>query len=78
MLRHAARPSPDSRRSPTRPRSPSWPWRSPTIGLLETALDEDGNVLGGLRLPHMEQEVDGQVAGAPLGTYTGLNADCGR
>jgi hypothetical protein len=45
------------------------------IGLLETALDEDGNALGGLRLPHMEQEVDGQVVGAPLGTYTGLNAD---
>ena len=44
-------------------------------GLLITHLDEDGNALGGLRLPHMEQEVDGQVAGAPLGTYTGMNMD---
>jgi hypothetical protein len=36
-------------------------------------LDEDGNALGGLRLPHMEQIVDGEVAGAPLGTYAGLH-----
>ena len=43
-------------------------------GALITDLDEDGNALGGLRLPHMEQNFDGEVAGAPLGTYTGLKA----
>ena len=43
-------------------------------GTLITDLDEDGNALGGLRLPHMEQIIDGEVAGAPLGTYTGLKA----
>jgi len=37
------------------------------------SLDDDGNVLGGLRLPHMEQDVNGKVAGAPLGIYSGLN-----
>ena len=36
-------------------------------------VDEDGNALGGLRLPHMEQVIDGQVAGAPLGVYSGVN-----
>ncbi len=46
-----------------------------SAGVLITRLDEDGNALGGLRLPHMEHEVDGQAAGAPLGTYTGLNMD---
>lgn len=36
--------------------------------------DEDGNVLGGVRLPHMTSTTpDGQLAGAPLGTYTGLD-----
>ena len=44
-------------------------------GLLITQLDEDGNALGGLRLPHLEHEIDGQVVGAPLGTYTGMNVD---
>jgi hypothetical protein len=44
-------------------------------GVLITDLDEDGNALGGLRLPHMEQVIDGEEAGAPLGTYTGLNPD---
>ncbi|TVR92032.1 MAG: hypothetical protein EA416_08290 [Trueperaceae bacterium] len=44
-------------------------------GALITDLDEDGNALGGLRLPHMEQVVEGQAGGAPLGTYTGLNLD---
>ena len=42
-------------------------------GRLITDLDEYGNALGGLRLPHMEQDVRGIVVGAPLGTYTGLN-----
>lgn len=45
------------------------------IGILQTAVDEDGNALGGLRLPHMEQDVGGEVAGAPLGTYAGVNMD---
>ncbi len=36
-------------------------------------VDEDGNALGGLRLPHMEQFIDGNLAGAPLGTYIGIN-----
>lgn len=46
-------------------------------GTFDTALDEDGNALGGLRLPHLEQVIDGTVAGAPLGRYTGKhpNAD---
>ena len=44
-------------------------------GVLITDVDADGNAIGGLRLPHMEQEVEGMVVGAPLGTYTGLNLD---
>lgn len=44
-------------------------------GSFDTDLDEDGNALGGLRLPHMEQLIDGTVAGAPLGTYTGKNPE---
>jgi alpha/beta hydrolase family protein len=35
--------------------------------------DGDGHFAGGLRLPHVESEVHGHVAGAPLGTYTPLN-----
>lgn len=42
-------------------------------GNLQTELDPDGNALGGLRLPHMEQLIEGKPAGAPLGTYTGTN-----
>lgn len=45
----------------------------PDTGALVPDVDDHGNALGGLRLPHMEQEVDGRPAGAPLGTYTGLN-----
>ena len=37
------------------------------------SLDDNGNALGGLRLPHLEQVIDGEVAGAPLGTYAGLH-----
>ena len=44
-------------------------------GSFDTALDEDGNALGGLRLPHMEQLIDGAVAGAPIGTYSGKNPE---
>jgi len=44
-------------------------------GTFDTDLDEDGNALGGLRLPHMEQIIDGNVAGAPLGKYTGKHPD---
>ena len=40
-------------------------------GTFDTDLDEDGNALGGLRLPHMKQIIDGNLAGAPLGRYTG-------
>jgi hypothetical protein len=46
-------------------------------GTFDTALDEDGNAVGGLRLPHMEQIVDGTVAGAPLGWYTGKHPEGG-
>jgi len=46
-------------------------------GTFDTDLDEDGNALGGLRLPHMEQIVDGTVAGAPLGRYTGKHPEGG-
>jgi hypothetical protein len=35
--------------------------------------DADGHYAGGLRLPHVESEVHGHVAGAPLGWYTPLN-----
>jgi hypothetical protein len=42
-------------------------------GNLQTHLDGDGNALGGLRLPHMTQTIDGSPAGAPLGTYAGLD-----
>jgi hypothetical protein len=44
-------------------------------GNLITDVDEDGNALGGLRLPHYGARGRRQVAGAPLGTYTGLNPD---
>ena len=42
-------------------------------GRFTPSVDGDGNALGGLRLPHMEQELDGEMAGAPLGTYAGVN-----
>ena len=45
----------------------------PGLDGFEPEFDEDGNVLGGLRLPHMEQVIDGKLAGAPLGTYIGVN-----
>jgi len=45
----------------------------PETGGLVPEVDDDGNALGGLRLPHMAHEVDGRSKGAPLGTYTGLN-----
>ena len=40
----------------------------------EPVLDDDGNQLGGLRLPHMPRD-DG--SGAPLGVYGSLNPDYG-
>jgi len=46
-------------------------------GTFNTDLDEDGNALGGLRLPHMEQIIDGTEAGAPLGRYTGKHPEGG-
>ncbi len=49
----------------------------PEDGTFNTALDEVGNTLGGLRLPHLEQVIDGTVAGAPLGRYTGKHPDAG-
>ena len=36
-------------------------------------LDADGHFAGGVRLPHVESEVQGRVAGAPLGNHTPLN-----
>jgi hypothetical protein len=45
-------------------------------GVFRLALDEDGNVLGGIRLPHMATLLpDGQRSGAPLGLYTGFDPD---
>lgn len=36
--------------------------------------DADGNVLGGIRFPHMQRKlVSEEVAGAPLGKYTGID-----
>jgi hypothetical protein len=42
-------------------------------GVFTVALDADGNALGGIRLPHMSTEIDGQPAGAPTGTYGALD-----
>jgi hypothetical protein len=36
--------------------------------------DADGHFAGGVRLPHVESQVRGRVAGAPLGNYEPLNA----
>jgi hypothetical protein len=53
-------------------------------GALVPERDADGNALGGLRLPHMpgvlcdddsSDENDCRAAGAPLGTYTGLETN---
>ena len=53
-------------------------------GNLDPERDADGNALGGLRLPHMPSLLcdddssdadDCRAAGAPLGTYTGLETD---
>ena len=42
-------------------------------GKFEYQLDDDGNVVGGIRLPHMTQSLgNGEIAGAPLGVYTGV------
>jgi hypothetical protein len=35
--------------------------------------DGDGHFAGGLRLPHVESEIHGRMAGAPLGRHTPLN-----
>jgi hypothetical protein len=35
--------------------------------------DADGHFAGGVRLPHVESEIRGRVAGAPLGRHTPLN-----
>jgi hypothetical protein len=37
------------------------------------ATDTDGHFVGGVRLPHVESEVHGRIAGAPLGCHTPLN-----
>jgi hypothetical protein len=37
------------------------------------ARDADGNAIGGIRLPHMPSRRHGRPAGAPLGSYTGLD-----
>ena len=42
-------------------------------GAFIPATDGDGHFAGGLRLPHVESEVHGQIAGAPLGHHTPLN-----
>jgi hypothetical protein len=45
-------------------------------GWFHFATDADGNVTGGLRLPHMPTVLrDGARAGAPLGVYRGLDPD---
>ena len=46
-------------------------------GTFDTDLDEYGNALGGLRLPHMGSIIDGAIAGAPLGKYTGKHPEAG-
>ena len=43
-----------------------------TFGNLAAVVDEDGNAMGGVRLPHLPRELDnGTVVGAPTGTYLG-------
>ena len=42
-------------------------------GAFIPATDGDGHFAGGLRLPHVESEVHGHMAGAPLGRHTPLN-----
>jgi hypothetical protein len=37
--------------------------------------DADGNAIGGIRLPHMPSRSHGQPAGAPLGSYAGLDLE---
>ena len=37
------------------------------------ARDADGNAIGGIRLPHMKSRWHGRPAGAPLGSYTGVD-----
>lgn len=40
----------------------------------EAVRDADGNALGGVRLPHLPDGLkDGKMAGAPLGTYRGMD-----
>ncbi len=46
-------------------------------GTFDTDLDQDGNAIGGLRLPHMAQSINGAAAGAPLGRYTGKHPEGG-
>jgi hypothetical protein len=41
-------------------------------GTVTLARDADGNALGGVRMPHMPQVLDGRPAGAPLGEYNGI------
>ncbi len=46
------------------------------LPLKEAVRDADGNALGGVRLPHLPTALEeGKVAGAPLGTYKGLDLD---
>jgi hypothetical protein len=45
-------------------------------GQFPFATDADGNVIGGVRLPHMPAVLpNGERAGAPLGVYGGLDPD---
>jgi hypothetical protein len=39
------------------------------------ATDLDGHFAGGVRLPHVESDANGRVAGAPLGRHTPLNPE---
>ena len=43
-----------------------------TSGTFQIERDNFGNALGGIRLPHMISEKNGKPAGAPLGTYVGI------
>lgn len=42
-------------------------------GTFTATVDADGNATGGIRMPHMPSVVDGQDAGAPTGTYLGID-----
>jgi len=45
-------------------------------GQFHITLDADGNAVGGIRMPHLTTALaDGEIVGAPLGTYLGVDEE---